>query len=430
MNHSPEDPEAPSPDRTDGAEPERTVSRRTLFSISGAAALGGTTVGVTAEGLVSRASRTRQQSIPGPEPRLAAADMSASWGDLPVGLADPVPAFGILLAFDLTPAARRDHRSARAAAADFLRDVSRLPGPTATGPGPAGLDLTPANLQVTPGVGATLLTAAGVGDRRPDAFVDLPRFAVDRLDERLCGGDLVVQVGAEDPMRLAGAVQQVLALAGDHVRLRWSRSGFRATSAASRTPEGAPRNLMGHRDGSANPRLGTPLWDYTVRVRTAGWMADGSYLVVRQVRMDLDRWFAHGVAARDRVIGRDTATGAPLGGHDEFETADLAAHDASGSLVIPPTAHLRLANQVNTRGARLYRRSWNYDDGFDADGRRRAGLVFLAWQNDIRRGFTPIQQSLDAGHDALSDYLAHIGSAVFAMPGRGDDYPGQSLLED
>ncbi len=406
------------------------VSRRTLFTLSGAAALVGTTVGITAEGIAAQGTRHPQASAGPAGPRLAAADMTTTAGDLPPGLADPVPAFGTLLAFDITASARRSPDVARAAAAGFVRALGRVTGDPAGGVGAAGLDLTPANLQVTPGIGGSLLDAAGLSDRRPEAFVDLPSFAVDRLDARVCGGDLLVQVGAEDPMRLAGAVQQVLSLTGDAVRLRWSRSGFKATAAASADPTGTPRNLMGHRDGSANPRLGTPLWDYTVRVRTPGWMRDGSYLVVRQVRIDLVRWFAEPGDERDRVIGRDTTTGAALGGHDEFEAADLAARDASGQPVIPRTAHLRLANQVNTRGARIYRRAWNYDDGFDAVGRRQAGLVFLAWQNDIRRGFTPIQQSLDAGRDALSEYLTHFGSAVFAMPALGgDDYPGQSLLE-
>ncbi len=412
------------------SDPHAPVSRRTLFTISGAAALAGTTVGISAGGLGARVTRGLRSPGAEPEPRLAPADMSVTSAELPHGLADPVPAFGTLLAFDLTPTARRSASTARGAAAAFLRAVGRVPTEPASGVGVAGLDLTPANLQVTPGVGASLLDAVGLAGRRPEAFVDLPSFAVDRLDPRVSDGDLLVQVGAEDPMRLAGAVQRVLSLTGDGVRLRWSRSGFKATAAASQHPTATPRNLMGHRDGSANPALGTPLWDYTVRVRTPGWMRDGSYLVVRQIRIDLTRWFAESADDRDRVIGRDTATGAPLGGHDEFEAADLAARDASGRPVIPRTAHLRLANQVNTRGARIYRRAWNYDDGVDTTGRRRAGLVFLAWQNDIRRGFIPIQQSLDAGHDALSEYLAHVGSAVFAAPARGtDDYPGQSLLE-
>ncbi len=418
-------------------DPHDAVSRRTLFTISGAAALAGTTMGITAGGLAAQMTRTRRSPDTAPDtapvPRLAPTDMTVTSGDLPHGLADPVPAFGTLLAFDVTPAARRTSHTTRAAASAFLRGTGPIPTQPSGGVGVSGLDLSPTNLQVTPGIGASLLDAVGLAGRRPEAFVDLPRFAVDRLDPRVCDGDLLVQVGAEDPMRLAGAVQQVLSLAGDGVRLRWSRSGFKATAAASQHPTGTPRNLMGHRDGSANPPLGTVRWDYTVRVPTPGWMRDGSYLVVRQIRIDLTRWFAEPADVRDRAIGRDTTSGAPLGGHGEFETGDLSARDASGQPVIPRSAHLRLANQVNTRAARIYRRSWNYDDGFDgfdASGRRQAGLVFVAWQSDICRGSTPIQQSLDAGHDGLSDYLTHFGSAVFAIPARGDDdYPGQSLLE-
>jgi dye decolorizing peroxidase len=145
--------------------------------------------------------------------------------------------------------------------------------------------------------------------------------------------------------------------------------------------------------------------------------------------IDLDRWFGHDEIARDRVIGRRTANGAALGDHTESQLVDLGARDADGALAIPTHAHIRLASPQNNLGARIYRRSWNFDDGY-ADGQRHAGLLFLAWQADIRRGFLPLQRALTQHHDALNAFTTHIGSAVFAVPARQDDeYVGQRLLE-
>jgi dye decolorizing peroxidase len=198
---------------------------------------------------------------------------------------------------------------------------------------------------------------------------------------------------------------------------------------AADDPATTGRNLMGHRDGTDNPPLGSPLWRTTVQSRQPGWMDGGSYLVAREILIDLDGWFGHDEAARDRVIGRRTATGAALGDRVESQLVDLGARDADGALTIPAHAHIRLASPQHTLGARIYRRSWNFDDGYDG-GQRHAGLLFLAWQADIRRGFLPIQRALTQHHDALNAFTTHIGSAVFAVPARqNDEYVGQRLLE-
>ncbi|WP_449341089.1 hypothetical protein [Streptomyces canarius] len=72
----------------------------------------------------------------------------------------------------------------------------------------------------------------------------------------------------------------------------------------------------------------------------------------------------------------------------------------------------------------------SYHDGIDADGTPDAGLLFICWQADPLRGFVPVQRKLDRG-DALSKYIRHEASGLFAVPGgaaRGE-YVGQRLLE-
>jgi hypothetical protein len=66
--------------------------------------------------------------------------------------------------------------------------------------------------------------------------------------------------------------------------------------------------------------------------------------------------------------------------------------------------------------ARTPARRRRYDDGIDtATGERDAGLLFLAYQRDLRRQFVVLQRRL-AARDALSAYACHVGSAVFALP--------------
>ena len=394
------------------------LTRRRLFGLAGAAGAVGLAAGTTAgrafdgdpppeSDAASRSSGAAQRGTP-VEP-----------GGLPHGLAAPAPAFGHVMAIDLAPHVRRSAKQSRRTAAAVLRACARLAeGTTSSDDQPVGLDIAPASLQVAAGVGASLLRWCGLDSRRPGSMVDLPSFATDRLRPAQSDGDLVVHLAAEDPMRLAGAVQSVASGLGDRAHVRWSRRGFHQTAAAADHASQTPRNLMGHRDGTNNPELGSALWESVVRTRESGpgsWMDGGSYLVVRDIRIELDRWFSRGVRDRDAVIGRRTSDGAPLGGRSERTPVDLSVRDDAGELVVPPHAHIRLASSTNAAGSRIYRRTWNYDEGWTADGERDAGLLFLAWQADPRRGFIPIQQSLVDNDDALNDFTRHVGSALFAM---------------
>ena len=89
------------------------------------------------------------------------------------------------------------------------------------------------------------------------------------------------------------------------------------------------------------------------------------------------------------MIGRRRDTGAPLGGHDEFEDPRLDL-DPKGER-IPLDAHIRLANPrtAATADQRLLRRAWNYQRGFDQAGQLDQGLIFVAFNQDLERQFVP-----------------------------------------
>ena len=200
------------------------------------------------------------------------------------------------------------------------------------------------------------------------------------------------------------ALHEVGAAAGGALTARWSQEGF-LVRGRDDDPGRTPRDLLGFKSGTRNLRRGRDL-DRHVWVGTGDrtWMAGGTYLVVRRIRLALDAWGALPVAEQERIVGRRRDSGAPLGARREYDPLGLDGE------AIAPDAHVRLAAAETNGGVALLRRSYSYDDG-DRD----AGLLFLAYQRDPRRQFAVLQRRL-AAHDALSAYACHVGSAVFALP--------------
>ncbi|WP_307873719.1 MULTISPECIES: Dyp-type peroxidase [unclassified Frankia] len=354
------------------------------------------------------------------------------------GIVERPPAQLVFTAYDLTAT---DPATARAALTSVLRTWTpaartlmaggRLPGNEhdADGLGPAGLT-------VTIGLGATVLGRAGLDNQLPGQLAPLPAFSTDALDPARGGGDLAVAVCAEDPMVAFSAARQLQRLASPHARARWSQRGFLRTAAAATDPNATPRNLMGQLDGTNNPTPGTATFDTAVWAGADGpaWMAGGTYLVTRRIRMLLDGWDRLSEAGQEHVIGRRKTDGAPLSADPDTATEttppDLAVTTADGALVIPANAHIRLANPAFHGGVRMFRRGYSYDDGLDATATPDAGLFFQAYQADPRTAFVPVQRTL-ASSDALTAFIQHTASALFAIPPapRGGGYLAQPLLE-
>lgn len=64
----------------------------------------------------------------------------------------------------------------------------------------------------------------------------------------------------------------------------------------------------------------------------------------------------------------------------------------------------------------MLRRGYSYDNRGPAGSQGDdAGLMFLAYLRDPRRQYVPARRRL-AEQDALSRFLRHVGSAMFAIP--------------
>ena len=337
------------------------------------------------------------------------------------GIATSPQTHAVFLGLDLRP------RTDRAALGRLMRlltdDARRLTrGQKGLADAQPELSGTPARLTVTFGFGPRLFTAVGLEHRRP--LTDLPAFGVDRLQDRWSGGDLLVQICSDDSVTLAHALRLLAKDARDFATLRWTQRGFRRPP-TSQPPGRTQRNLMGQLDGTVQPDdLGKAVWISD----GPAWLKGGTLMVLRRIRMDLEKWDAADEGAKEFSIGRTLASGAPLTGRAEHDEPDFAALDTAGFPVIDDAAHIRLA-RVQDPALRMLRRGYNYDEAPGSDGVTDSGLLFASYQADIERQFVPVQRNL-AKSDLLNAWTTPIGSAVFALPPGCDDggWIGQTLL--
>jgi deferrochelatase/peroxidase EfeB len=75
----------------------------------------------------------------------------------------------------------------------------------------------------------------------------------DSLDAALCHGDLLLQICANTQDTVIHALRDVIKHTPDLLSVRWKREGFISDSAARSKGKETPVNLLGFKDGTANP---------------------------------------------------------------------------------------------------------------------------------------------------------------------------------
>jgi len=401
------------------SDPSR-LSRRGVLT-GGALAAGGVALGALARGPV------------GAEPAKRVPSTVAFHGPHQAGVATPPQAYAAFIAFDLRPDV--DRNALVRLMTIWTDDIGRLTA------GRAGLTDTepelaahPSRLTVTLGLGPGVFDVEGLADQRPSWLEPLPQFGIDRLEDRWNGGDLVLQICADEEMTVSHALRLLTKEARTFVRVRWVQRGFRHSS--SEGEGGSMRNLMGQVDGTRN--LSIPQDDPFVWIGKRSrewfggqpaWLTGGTSMVIRRIAMNLDTWDELDRSGREQAIGRRLSNGAPLTGVHETDGPDLQAVDSLGLEVIAPFAHIRRARSDDQR-QRFLRRPYNYDLAPVGGQISNSGLIFTTFQADVDRQYLPIQQRL-AALDMLNKWTTPVGSAVFAVPpGCAEGgYLAQSLLD-
>ncbi len=350
----------------------------------------------------------------------------AFYGTHQAGVATTPPSSAAFVTFDLKPGTTRDDLIGLLKI--WTGDAARLThGDPALADSEPELALRPARLTITVGFGPAVFSVADLDDRRPEWLQPLPEFTIDRLQPAWTGGDLLLQVCADEVTTVSHAVRTLSRSVASLVTVRWVQRGFRDAA-----PGATPRNLMGQVDGTVN--LVPDTADFTRLVwddgATQPWLAGGTSCVVRRIAMELDTWDEIDQAGRELTVGRTISNGAPLTGTDEFDEPDFTAVDAHGLPVIPPSSHIARAHHTHDT-ERFLRRGYNYDDAPGPGQISNSGLVFVSYQRDVNAQFLPVQGRL-AEFDALNTWTTPIGSAVFAIPPgvtAPGGYLGQSLFE-
>ncbi len=421
------------------------LDRRTFLTRS-AALLGAG--GVGGVGAIARASAQTQSAAATTTPSTAQewavsqAQLAAREsfdGPHQAGILTPAPAQATFAALDSLAGDRTTLQETLQALSQRARELT-VGGPIPlleedAPPADSGI-LGPVNdpdvLTVTIAFGASLFDGRyGLAAQRPRELVPMPTFPIDDLDPAQSHGDVLVQICAHQRDTVAHTLRELLRTVRGSLQLRWNIDGF-SGAARGPSPHNSPRNLFAFHDGTANPPTSdAALMNELVWVGRGepAWAAGGTYQVARIIRQHIEFWDRVGLNEQQNMIGRVRATGAPLGGTEEFEDPryDL---DPDGRR-IPLTAHIRLANPRTppTAAQRILRRGFNYTRGFDAAGALDQGLMFVAFNQSPTRQFATIQQRLLS--EPMIDYITPVGGGYFfAPPGAAGetDWVGSGLF--
>ncbi len=429
-----------------GYNPDKTT-RRSFLALAGA---GGATLAVAGPSAAAESAENAESLAA--EKAAAISDRLPFFGQHQAGIVTAPQKHAYFVAFDVASDKRagltalmRAWSDAAARLCDGGTPLAAAGGDYSSDPDPAELQgLSPSRLTITFGFGPSLFVKDGkdrfgLAAQRPEAFVDLPNFPGDQFEPARSGGDLFAQVCADNQQVAFHAVRALGRLAYGAAQIRWIQTGFVSDYGAGKTA----RNLMGFKDGTDNPQsddageMDKIVW---AGDEAPAWMRGGSYLVFRRTRMALEHWERTQVAFQEQTFGRHKLSGAPLGGKTETDPVDLKALDKDGNPIIPENSHVGIARRFAEAGARILRRSYSYNDGANMTAERwppwrqgmefDAGLVFVCFQRDLRKGFIPIFERMSR-FDMLNQFVTNTGGAHFACPGGAapGDYVGRALLE-
>ena len=374
------------------------------------------------------------------------------WGEHQAGITTPMQSHTYFMAFDLVTTKREDVIALLKAWTEAAAKMTQGPATVDVNPKPdtipqdsgATLGLPASRMTVTFGFGLGLFEKDGVdryglAQRRPAALADLPKFTGDQLVPERTGGDLSVQICANDPQVVEYAIRRMASLANGVAKIRWAQPGF----SGGFKPDETPRNQMGFKDGTMN--VSTKDGKAMKQIVWAGdenpaWMRGGSYMVIRPTRIALEHWDQMKLGFQEETVGRQKYSGAPIGKLHEFDALEPNAVDKEGNPITAENSHAAMAAPENNDGAQILRRAYSYDNGVAQIAERwppwrqamtfDAGLLFQCYQRDPRTGFSKIFEKM-AKFDMLNQFTTVVGSGLFAIPSgaKPGEYIGQRLFE-
>ena len=419
----------------DVTEPSRRRLLKNIGALGGALALtGGCPV----------AHAAKPQSAPGTLSPDARMETQPFHGEHQAGVLTPQQASMMIVAFDVLASDRAELKRLFQLLTDRITFLT-TGGPAPDTPNPRmppmdsgilGPYIAPDNLTITVSVGQSLFDERfGLADKAPKKLQRMERFPNDSLDAALCHGDLMLQICANTQDTVIHALRDIIKHSPDLLSVRWKREGFISDHAARSKGKETPVNLLGFKDGTANPdSRDAKLMDDIVWVTDGqgepAWATGGSYQAVRIIQFHVEFWDRTPLKEQQTIFGRDKHSGAPLGMKNEHDVPDYA-RDPDGD-VIALDSHIRLANPrtPETQSSLMMRRGYSYSLGVTNSGQLEMGLLFVCYQHDLEKGFLAVQKRLNG--EALEEYIKPIGGGYFfVLPGVKTQagYLAQTLLE-
>ncbi|MCO7736565.1 iron uptake transporter deferrochelatase/peroxidase subunit [Brucella intermedia] len=427
-------------DKITSEEPVSSA-RRALLLGAGAAGVAGTVGSVLAPQAAQALSSENVTNAPESE---KLHESQAFYGKHQPGIVTPRPAAGLVASFDVLARDRSElERMFRLLTerTEFLMKGGTPPELDAKFPpsdsGILGPVVTPDNLTVTVALGSSLFDDRfGLKPLKPKLLQRMTSFPNDALQKDICHGDLVIQFCSNTPDTNIHALRDIMKNMPDLLMVRWKQEGTVPVQPPhSPKAKESARNFLGFRDGSANPDSSDEaLMNRIVWVGEKNaepdWATNGSYMAVRIIRNFVERWDRTPLQEQEAIFGRRKDSGAPFDGKTETDVPNYAK-DADGKIT-PLDSHIRLANPRDADAEQhlILRRPFNYSNGVSKSGQLDMGLLFIAYQADLEKGFITVQNRLNG--EPLEEYLKPIGGGYFfALPGVEDqkDYYARALLE-
>lgn len=297
-----------------------------------------------------------------------------------------------------------------------------------------GHNLSPDSLTITVAVGASLFDQRfGLAKHKPKKLIPMPRFPNDRLEKNWCGGDLSIQFCANSRESVIYALRDLINHCNKLMVPVWKMDGFLPARDIDR--HSTAINLFGFKDGTGNaPITDSKLMDELVWVTAANhepaWCLGGSYQAIRLIRFNLEFWDRTPLEDQENDFGRYKISGAPIGMQHEMDDPQMN-RDPHGDRILFDSHMRRAEPRIPERHvAKLRRRSFSYSLGILPSGQLDMGLIFVAYQNDLKKGFIDTQNRLNG--EPLERYIKPFGGGFFfVLPGmaRENDYLGKQLLE-
>ncbi|MEX9945036.1 iron uptake transporter deferrochelatase/peroxidase subunit [Providencia rettgeri] len=283
-----------------------------------------------------------------------------------------------------------------------------------------GTQQQPDSLTITVALGNSLFdNRFGLNKIKPKYLSEMTSFPNDRLEQKWCGGDLLLQICANSQESVIYALRDILRHISPYSFPLWKIDGF--LPARDIDNHSTPINLFGFKDGTGNAPADDKLlmneliW-ITKGSQEPSWCDGGTYQAVRLIRFNLEFWDRTPLEDQENDFGRHKDSGAPIGMKKEYDDPEFG-QDPHGDRILFDS-HMRRAEPRNPERytAKLRRRSYSYSLGLTETGALDMGLIFVSFQKNLKTGFIDTQKRLNG--EPLERYIKPFGGGYyFVLPG-------------